>query len=665
MSVVGELSVVITADADGVKKAVTASSAALKQGSVQLRKSVNDWGKWAAAAVAASAAVASAVVKSQLSSIKEIKNLADASNTSVAEFQRGAFAADTVGISMEKYGDILKDVTERVGEFSSIGSGPMIDFFENVAPKVGVTADMFKELSGQDALGLYVKSLEDANLSQQQMTFYLETIASDSVRLLPLLQNNSEAMKEQAKRAKELGVGLDDIDVAQAMAAEKALSDASVEMDAALKKATVAIAPFITEILKQFGETNTTVEDFAVIIGDVMDYAGKAVGVFVNGVHGIRVIFAGLEVVARGVIFEMAKGFDVLANGSVREMGRAIVDFVFTPLRSVLEILSTFSDTAKDALSGFDSIVNDIFGKPKEGLGDFAKAQQEALDMSINAFNTLATQQLPSESVDAWVARVKEGVEQAAEETRKTVADTLNLKNEKDSGDAPDMAENTEALKLHEETEAIIEALADRYRLQEEGSAAYYERINAAIDAAEKAGTITKQQASDARNQIAEDERDFNLQLVKDTMDGAITLLSVGGKKAQKIAQKLAVARAIVSGGEAAVHAWDAGMLAGAGTPYAPLIAAAYTAVSLAKTGAMISSLRSSGKVSSSGGGAAPSIPSASSSSSSSSQSQQSSSRNIQIGITGGSMFGAEQIRELIGQINEQVGDGVTLATTG
>ena len=69
MSVVGELSVIITADADGVKKAISASNAALKKGSVQLRKSVNDWGKWAAAATIAATAVASAIVKSQLSSI--------------------------------------------------------------------------------------------------------------------------------------------------------------------------------------------------------------------------------------------------------------------------------------------------------------------------------------------------------------------------------------------------------------------------------------------------------------------------------------------------------------------------------------------------------------------------------------------------------------------
>ena len=39
--------------------------------------------------------------------------------------------------------------------------------------------------------------------------------------------------------------------------------------------------------------------------------------------------------------------------------------------------------------------------------------------------------------------------------------------------------------------------------------------------------------------------------------------------------------------------------------------------------------------------------------------------RNISINLTGGSMFSADQVRELIGEINSQIGDGVTLNTGG
>ncbi|MCP3668862.1 MAG: hypothetical protein GY814_00180, partial [Gammaproteobacteria bacterium] len=133
---------------------------------------------------------------------------------------------------------------------------------------------------------------------------------------------------------------------------------------------------------------------------------------------------------------------------------------------------------------------------------------------------------------------------------------------------------------------------------------------------------------------------------------------STGGKKSQEIAKKIAIAKAIVSGGQAAVDAWKAGMSTGG--PYAPIVAAAYTAASLAKTGAMISSIKGGSKPSA-GGGSLPSVSTPTAAPVA--QAQPEPSRNISINMTGGSMFSADNVRELIEQINGQVGDGVNLVT--
>ena len=67
-----------------------------------------------------------------------------------------------------------------VGDYVQTGAGPLADFFENIAPKVGLTADSFADLSSEQKLGAYVNALEKANLSQADMTFYMEAIASDA-----------------------------------------------------------------------------------------------------------------------------------------------------------------------------------------------------------------------------------------------------------------------------------------------------------------------------------------------------------------------------------------------------------------------------------------------------------------------------------------------------
>jgi hypothetical protein len=123
------------------------------------------------------------------------RELAQVANATPDAFQRWAGAAQSVGIEEEKLADILKDVNDRAGDFLATGGGEMKDFFETVAPKVGVTAEQFRRLSGPDALQLYVASLEKARVSQQEMTFYLEAMANDVTRLLPLLRDGGTEME--------------------------------------------------------------------------------------------------------------------------------------------------------------------------------------------------------------------------------------------------------------------------------------------------------------------------------------------------------------------------------------------------------------------------------------------------------------------------------------
>lgn len=120
---------------DGMDKA---GRTAKKTGS-----SIEDAAKKAGLAMAglgsAAVAGAAALVASTANSAKEIRNLSAVAGTGVEDFQRMAFAAKGFGVEQDKVSDILKDVSDKVGDFLSTGGGEMADFFEKVAPLVGVT----------------------------------------------------------------------------------------------------------------------------------------------------------------------------------------------------------------------------------------------------------------------------------------------------------------------------------------------------------------------------------------------------------------------------------------------------------------------------------------------------------------------------------------------
>lgn len=140
----------------------------------------------------------------------EIGRLAKISNASTVEFQKFAIASKTVGIEQDKVADILKDVNDRVGDFLTTGGGPMKDFFLKIAPLVGVTADNFRNLSGPDALQLYVKTLQDAGANQQDFTFFMEAMAFDATALIPLLKNNAAGLRSLGDEAYRTGRIIED-----------------------------------------------------------------------------------------------------------------------------------------------------------------------------------------------------------------------------------------------------------------------------------------------------------------------------------------------------------------------------------------------------------------------------------------------------------------------
>lgn len=162
------------------------------------------------AGIAAGVTALGAITVGAINSAKEISNLSSVANTSTTEFQKYAAGAKLVGIEQEKLADIFKDVNDKVGDFLNTGGGALADFFTNISPKVGVTADDFRNLSGPQALGLYVQSLQKANVSQADMTFYMEAIASDATALTPLLLNNAEGFKTLGDAAEASGAILDE-----------------------------------------------------------------------------------------------------------------------------------------------------------------------------------------------------------------------------------------------------------------------------------------------------------------------------------------------------------------------------------------------------------------------------------------------------------------------
>lgn len=243
------------------------------------------------------AATASIMVIRAADTARSISVLSTAANTSVRDFQALAFATQTVGLEQEKLGDMFRDVNDKVGDFISTGAGPLKDFFEQIGSKVGITIDDFRNLSGPQALGLYAKTLQDANVSQQETIFYMEALASDASLLTPLLANNGAQLDALTGQYNSLNIALSETEVENLTGAGDALRTLGDVIVGLANKFAAALAPAVMDVSNAFIQFAQDI-DLAGILQTIADNIDKISGALAGMVVGLGVHYVGASVAA-------------------------------------------------------------------------------------------------------------------------------------------------------------------------------------------------------------------------------------------------------------------------------------------------------------------------------------------------------------------------------
>ena len=316
---------------------LTLNSAQFTNGVRQAQGSMNNLRATMRALGAAAAALGAAlggIGSAAADNAQEILRLSRMTKTQPEEFQRWAAAARDVGIEQDLLGDILKDFNEKMGEYVSTGGGGMADFFEQVVPKLGKSADevarQFAGLSGADGMQLYVDMLEQAGVGHKQMTFYMESAASDMSRLLPIMTDTGKGMEALADAAERSGAVISTGALLELEKAGVAIDGMRIALQGMITEIGGAAAPAITAIANAFSSTfqegglvNTVLVTLSENITRIGYYAGAAAvsfGVYTAAMTVAAIYTAGLSaalVVLRAAIVRTGIGILIVGIGEL------------------------------------------------------------------------------------------------------------------------------------------------------------------------------------------------------------------------------------------------------------------------------------------------------------------------------------------------------------
>ncbi|MHA3097747.1 transglycosylase SLT domain-containing protein [Acinetobacter brisouii] len=173
-------------------------------------------------AMAAGVSVASltSFANQYMEKANDIQKYAKLVGSSTQQFQYYAAGAEAAGVSMEKFADIGKDALDKLGD-AKAGQGELMDFFNQIGPKIGVTIAQFKDLSGPEVIQKYYNGLKAANVSHAETVKFMEQIANDGSLLIPLLENGGQGFKKWGDAAKQANAIMSDEMIANLLVARE------------------------------------------------------------------------------------------------------------------------------------------------------------------------------------------------------------------------------------------------------------------------------------------------------------------------------------------------------------------------------------------------------------------------------------------------------------
>ena len=168
---------------------------------------------------------------------RELEQMSNKAGVTVERMQELAYATEQYNVSGDQLADMLKDVQDKLGDFSATGGGEFADWMTNIAPKVGLTIEKLQQMSGPDALIAMQDAMDKTNVSAAEQVFYLESIANDVSTLQPLLRNNGAELQRLTGHYRNLNAALSETDISQLKEMDQQLHDVGLKLQGSFAKA--------------------------------------------------------------------------------------------------------------------------------------------------------------------------------------------------------------------------------------------------------------------------------------------------------------------------------------------------------------------------------------------------------------------------------------------
>lgn len=670
---IGSLAVRVSANTSQYQKGMKGTKGPANNLKRQMGDVAKKAAKMTAAMAAAGAAIAAHLTKQGLEAVDAQAKLGRQLGITQAEVAGLTRVAKDAGIEQGQMESNLQALNKRLGEAQE-GSGRAADTLK----RLGISAQELAEMPMAERMDTIGEAINGLSTQTEKASATADLFSRSGLDMMNVFAQGEGAIERATEEARGFGTAVTEVDSARIEAANDAMSRIGDVVQGVSNQLASELSPILQGVAELFTDSASEAGGFRDQIENAVNVGIAGAGALADAWRGIEVVIAG----GRVAIARLIQGFFELAQ---------VVNNTMQSGANAIENFENFLRQQATNISGieFEEFRWDPLGGSRENIEreiEFAKSNTEAFTEDMVE---ILNRPLPSDSLDNWVEDVRTKTREAAEAAREGTAamidpalldpffETQTMMTEKQREElqkrlnslresqaterellATKREEDLELLRQAKENELITE---QEFRMRER-------EVESAHMAQMKK---LRQDGMSDIEKVMQQSWDKQLVYGLDSLVSMTQGIDRESKKAFQINKRAAQANAVIKGYQAAVSAWEAGMSVGG--PAAPAIAAAFTALSLARTGAQIKAI---GSQSFGGGGgspsqaAQPSTPVHDTGGASGGNGGGGGSGGGDGGNGGGATFNislhgqnqsTESVRQLIEQINEASGDGVQL----
>lgn len=648
-SVIGDIAITVGADIGPLVRELVKGSAAVSKFGADAQKGGAGMALATKAGIALGAAVVGAGValasmtSAAMENIDALSKQARIAGVSVATFQAMAQVAEEAGVSSEELSKSIVKMQDAIGNAAK-GTQAQVDAFA----ALGLSASNFAGLKTDEQFSLLAEKISGIEDPVKRTSVALDIFGKSGAGLTDMMTGYGDAVANAAKFQSDFGLAVSDIDAQKIEAANDAMDRTKQAIAGLGTELAVTFAPALEAVSLGLQKMVHDLFGAQTAMGDVFGKEGVAKAIlgpelynqlnsnaeaFSQNASRVGELKGALESL-NGVSDQTANVMQIVSD-NLNAGGYSVLS---GDLQAVATEMNNVNDAFANGAISFDEYkarmeaakarATELLGLIQEISGaDMTEAIGQIAALGTSLDNTAAKARTLAIAMSATGAAGTAGASASASGTIKIgyAPDTSPrpLKRPMDLGDYGSSGGGGGGT---DTTAADLKAMQDRFASESELLQAKYDADLLALETFRQ----SKQLSDEAYNALELQVKADHEQALADIEDKArserfdaysgafsdlAALMASSNDKLFKIGQAASIGKAVVDGYEAAVSAWKHGMAIGG-----PGLATAFTAASLAKTGALIAGIASAsprgggggqssggGSTASSGGGASAS----------------------------------------------------------